>query len=150
MDYVKENQNTLDYNIWSGTEYKNNLEDIYYIPNTVKANPSTVWSSIGEQSLHLKSTTESYQLVLLKQIVLSSGTTVTAECDILHPKGGTIQLRIIQSNSSYNDVDIPVNNSPIHVSVSKLITESKTINIALILRDDDDEAYVDNVRLTTS
>ena len=147
---MKENQNTLDYNIWSGTEYKNNLEDIYYIPNTVKANPSTVWSSIGEQSLHLTTTTDGYQAVTIKQLTSTINKTMTIECDILHQKGGTCQLRIRQSDDTLTDVNIPVNTDTQHISLSKQITADGTVQVILILRNSTDEVYTDNICLTTS
>jgi len=146
---VKENQNQMEHNIWSGTEYKNNLEDIDYITNTLNANQSTYWSSIGETSLHLKSTINSYQHAIFKKINVEQDTNLTVECDILHKTGENIQLRIFQDTANFTDVDIPINNNPMHASVSSLITKSQTIHILLILRNNTDEAYIDNIKLTT-
>ena len=147
---MKENQNQMDYNIWSATEYKNNLEDIYSIQDTIKANPSTKWSSIGEQSLHLTATTNSYQAVLIKQISMNNNISITAELDILHKKGGNNQLRITQADNTYTDVNIPVSANPQHISLSKQITVEGTVKIFFIMRDNSDEAYIDNISLTAS
>jgi len=147
---VKENQNTLGYNVWSASEYKNNLEDIYYIPNTVKANPSTIWSTIGEQSLHLTTTTDGFQAVIIKQITSTSNKTLIVNCDILHQKGGTCQLRMVETGNIYTEVNIPVNSDTQHISLSKQTTVDGTVQVILILRSNTDEIYIDNISLTTS
>ena len=147
---MKENQNILDYNVWSASEYKNNLEDIYHIPDMVNANPSTIWSTIGEQSIHLTSTTNGYRGVIIKQITSTSNKTMTAECDILHQKGGTCQLRIRHPDDTLTDVNIPVNPDTQHIKLSTPITTDGTVQVILILRINTDEMYIDNISLTNS
>ena len=52
---MKDTNNLLDYNIWSGTDYKENIDRFNKTPIS-----SNEWSNIGERSLKLTRTTDEY------------------------------------------------------------------------------------------
>ena len=144
---MKENQNTLDYNVWSAGEYKNNLEDIPYIGTTITAKTNNNYSVIGENSIHIQTSTSSgFFIISNKQY--TTNTVLTAKAHIRCLKG-SVRFRIddgginIISSTTINE------NTTGDVSISGTIPSNGNWRLQLSVTSET-ELYVDNICLTTS
>jgi len=147
---VKENQNTLDYNVWSAGEYKNNLEDIYHIPDIVNANPSTVWSSIGENSIHIKSTSENIANFIISVNQYNTGTILTGKAHI-RCINGSASIRLVNQTTSTVIASTNIDASTLgEVSVSGTNASVGDVRFLIRIATTGTELFIDNISLTNS
>ena len=147
---MKENQNQINHDVWSGCEYTNTINNIQYISDGFQVNPSTLWSKIGETSIHLTTTISNAQSMMLHRQNFNQNTILTATISILHTKGELLKLRINESSNIFTEVTIPVSSSPQEISVTRQILATGYVSINIVSVSDTEEAYLDNIRLTTS
>lgn len=94
--FVKDKNNLVSHNVWSGTDYKKNTEDLS--PSNVQISSTTEWGINGERSIKSEGQVERYSQVLLHYSSTSINTneTVTGKLTILNNTGKTVQLRLNQ------------------------------------------------------
>lgn len=139
----------MSHNVWSGTDYKKNTEDLS--PSNVQISSTTEWGINGERSIKSEGQVERYSQVLLHDSSTSINTneTVTGKLTILNNTGKTVQLRLNQKDNTdqYNDVNIPSNVNPQEVIISRTFTDTSKVEFLLIIRNQV-TVYVDNISLT--
>ncbi|WP_296862192.1 hypothetical protein [uncultured Methanobrevibacter sp.] len=93
---MKDTNNLLEYNVWSAGEYKNNLEDIGYIPTTTQTVKTTKeYSIIGENSIHIKTIADNIGNFII----------VNKQCDINTILTGKVHVRCTSGNASLRFVN---------------------------------------------
>lgn len=141
----------MDINLWSGTDYENNINGILNISSNLEVKPSNLWSYIGENSIYIKSLQDDYGGVRLKILTLTEGTIVTANMKILHTKGTELYARIYETeNGTHTSVNIPVCENIIDFEISRTITTDTDVTLGIVSRKNGNEVYIDDITLTTS
>ena len=139
----------MSHNVWSGTDYKKNTEDLS--PSNVQISSTTEWGINGERSIKSEGQVERYSQVLLyySSTSINTNETVTGKLTILNNTGKTVQLRLNQKDNTgqYNDVNIPSNVNPQEVIISRTFTDTSKVEFLLIIRNQV-TVYVDNISLT--
>lgn len=96
---MKDTNNLLEYNVWSAGEYKNNLEDIGYIPTTVQTVKTTKeYSIIGENSIHIKTIADNVGNFIIVNKQCDSNTVLTGKVHVRCIKGSA-SLRFVNNTS---------------------------------------------------
>ena len=83
---MKENQNELEYNLWSGGEYQNNLNNITCQQDNQKIIISKEWSAIGETSFKItRGGGTGYNWCRIKYNTNNAKQTITATLKVYSP-----------------------------------------------------------------
>jgi hypothetical protein len=146
---VKENQNTLNYNIWSGGEYKNNLEDITYIPQEDIVKITNEYSAIGETSIQLKSTVNETKNFILSNTQYESNIRLTAKAHIRILKGNAY-FRISKSDGTVVSQVLVNEGTCDEITVSGVTPSSGYYRILISTSTKDVTLYMDNISLILS
>lgn len=117
---MKDNNNVLDYNCWSGTEYNKNTNQFSFIGTSGIS--SNEWSNVGDTSLKV-STPSIAQAFDIQHMTVNSGKTVTISFAMYNP---SIQVRAaIRTNTgALSTVTIPASNEVKVITLSALISSS--------------------------
>ena len=145
--YVKDKNNLVNHNIWSGTDYLKNTSGIVTSPTITKSS-TTEWSSNSERSLKLEGSVESYAAASLEELTgLEIGAELTATVSVLNNHSSNAQLRFMElEGNEFNSVEIPSSSDVQEISISRTkSTDSATVQLLLVLRNPI-TVYVDNVR----
>ena len=144
---MKDTNNKLGYNTWSGTDYTNNTNNFY--AGNCNINPSNEYSIIGESSLKITTNNSaSWGFVDLQRLTGISGS-CTATLDVYAPKGGI--LIQIYASGSRSSVTVPQNDDFQHISLSGALPNSyEFVVIRCFPRVDNVSYYIDNVSLHAS
>lgn len=146
---MKENQNKIDYNVWSAGEYKNSLEDITYIPPEDIIKITNEYSVIGETSIQLKSTVNETKNFILANLQYESNIGLTAKAHI-RIVNGNAYFRISKSDGTIV-AQVLVNEGTCgEITVSGVTPSSGYYRILISTSTEDVVLYVDNIRLNTS
>lgn len=95
---MKDTNNLIPYNIWSCSEYENNINGI--MPNDLKIHPSSNFSTIGEQSLKINYNGGNNWLNIDISQLITSNSLYTVELDVYSPESnGSITLREYNSTT---------------------------------------------------
>lgn len=147
---MKENQNTLDYNVWGAGEYKNSLENIVSIPSNVIAKTTKEWSVIGENSIHIKSTSDTIAYFIISFDQFNAGTVLTGKAHI-RCINGNASIRLVNQSTSIAIASTNINESTLgEVTVSGTNNSAGGVRFLIRIANADTELYIDNIRLTTS
>ena len=147
---MKENQNTLDYNVWSAGEYKNSLENIVSIPSNVIAKTTKEWSVIGENSIHIKSTSDAIANFIIYFNQFDAGTVLTGKAHIRCIKGNA-SIRLVNQSTSTVIASTNIDDSTLgEVTVSGTNGGAGGVRLLIRIANTDTELYIDNISLTTS
>lgn len=141
---MKDNNNLLSYNIWSGSEYYRNTSEI--IPNGLTITPSSEFATIGENSFKIIRTGTNYYLTIYITNLLTNNKTYTAYIDVYSPTtSGSITLR---DSAGTNNISYSAINSVQTVSLSKQFSTSSNCSIQLTCSTG--PVFIDNIRLVES
>ena len=146
--FVKENQNRINHNLWSGTDYENNLNGTVAYSGKLNVEPSNNWSDIGETSIRYESTKDEYQGITLYKNYVNTGEVATANITILHPTGKQFYIRLYEKSEILTDIAVPENNKPINIQISRTVTIGEELSLTIFTRKTNNKAYIDNIRLT--
>ena len=144
---MKDINNLCTYNVWSGTDYSNDLTG--YTLGQMEAYSQEEYSITGERSLKAKSKINTYNAINLSTINVNEGDTLTGKIQVYHPQGGQINLRLSWSGGIISS-DFNISNKTQSISISNEFTEEKSVNFILVLRSDTDLVYLDNIKLVKS
>ena len=141
---MKDTNNLISYNLWTGSEYENKTNDI--IPNGLIITPSNEFSSIGESSFKIIRTgTNNYLSINIKNL-LTDNQSYTVYVDIFSPTtDGSLLLRDVNGT---NSVSYSAMESIQTVSVTKTVNLSGACYIQLICPTG--PVFIDNIRLVES
>ena len=149
---MKDNDNVLNYNIWSAGEYENNPEIFYGNPITSRI-CANEWSIIGEQGIKLtkKNSSESYVRIYHNQSFIDK--TVTASATI-KTYNSAAYLYLVEANSSSiiqsRSVFVPAN-SVSNVNVSLVSGSNNTrFGVQFNIVEDTGSINIDNIKLIQS
>ena len=144
---MKDTNNLLDYNVWSGTDYNNNTNG--FINQQLKLTSSNKFCVIGEQSLEICKDGNNNWCSIDITSVIATGNTYRFSCEVYSPNSnGVITLR----ESGGNVVSISYVKSDIIQTVSGVIpitiTPSSTKKAYFqLLNNTSNPAYFDNFSL---
>lgn len=149
---MKDNDNVLNYNIWSAGEYENNPE-IFYGNPIISRICTNEWSIIGEQGIKLtkKNSSESYVRIYHNQSFINK--TVTASATI-KTYNSAAYLYLFEANSSgfiqSRSVFVPAN-SVSKVNVSLVSGSNNTrFGVQFNIVEDTGSINIDNIKLIQS
>lgn len=147
---MKENQNTLDYNVWSAGEYKNSLENIVSIPSNVIAKTTKEYSVIGENSIHIKSTSDTIANFIISFNQFDAGTVLTGKSNI-RCINGSASIRLVNQTSSTVIASTNISTSTLgEVSVSGTNESVGDVRFLIRIATTGTELFIDNISLTNS
>lgn len=137
---MKDTNNILPYNLWSGSDYENTIT---YASKTgsFEAIPSNEYCDIGEQSYKITSAEHNDYMRLYEQSNLSIGDEITFSTTILNVSNGVVIVRISDTENPV-DIDVSPSSIPQRVSVSKTLTT--TVCRAIIYFRGSGDCYLDN------
>lgn len=145
--FVKDKENLLPFNVWSGTEYLKNTNNFTYTNLTI--NSSKEWSSKGEYSLQITASLDSYARVeFINNIPTLKDETYVGSIDIFNNSKNNIALRFVENITGITqDVSIPSSNSMQTISITRtILSDSTDLRFQLIFRNAM-TVYVDNILL---
>ena len=147
--FVKENQNALNYNVWSAGEYENNTNGIYRINENTEIITNKEYSNIGENSYRVKIISSSPGSLIVNRMSHEANKTITASLNI-RAVSGNLTLRL-QELSISNRTDVIVSEGSIGAfSVSHIVSSTQNVQFMIIPEGQGTLCYIDNISLTTS
>nr|MCR5026978.1 hypothetical protein [Methanobrevibacter sp.] len=147
--FVKENQNQLDYNVWSAGEYKNSLEDITYIPPEDIVKTTTEYSVIGENSIHLKSTVNETKNFIITIKQFSANTTLTAKAHF-RVINGDCYFRLMNSSSEIFANVLVHKGTCGEITINGVNSVTGNVRLMVTTSSDNVKLYLDNISLITN
>lgn len=142
---MKDTNNKLDYNVWSGTEYNQGTYGFTIVRCTAESSKN--WSSISESSLKI-TTNDSANWPYIDACRLTGLTgTITAELTVYAPKG-YIRAVLFAANPNENIVitDVYQNDKPQKIVLSGDIPANyQYLTVRLFPRNDNVTYYVDDI-----
>ena len=139
---MKENQNSLDYNVWSAGEYENNLDGIQYIGTAITAKTTTEYSVIGENSINLQ-TNDSSGFVMITRGDYNQGTILTGKAHIRCRKG-SVRFRIDDGASNIIASTTINENTVDNITISGTVPITGNWRLQLVVSANT-ELYIDNI-----
>lgn len=141
---MKDNENLLDYNVWSGTDYNNTITGFYPIGNAL-IQSTNEFSNIGEYSYKIIRTNDDVSRVL--------GLAIN---NLTEPTNLTITLTVYNPNNNiafnFNDgeiissIIIPSSSTPKRISLTAETTKNK-IDFVGVLNNKQYLTYIDNIKI---
>lgn len=130
---VKDKENLLPYNVWSGSDYTNNIEGFYAPVHIISS--SDEWSNQGNKSLKIISETLDYSYTRFYFITATEGDKFNVTLKALNNSGNTLVLRVIETtNSHFQDVEIPSSSETQLINTNFTSTTDGVINFLIITR----------------
>lgn len=146
---MKDTNNILDYNVWSGGEYENNTNGLYRINTNTKIISSNEQSHIGEQSFKINVIDDSIASLVIDRRTFESGTSITYNF-YMNCVAGSLTLRI-QELTSDKRTDVNISGSACGMfSLSRVVSSSQQVQLLLIPRGTGTSYYLDDISLTVS
>ena len=145
--YIKDKLNLINYNMWSGTDYLLNTNDINTFSETITIDSSTEFSVNGNRSIKTVTTssTNGIQVVHTPHIPAEIGETYTAELYVYNPNN-PIAIRILESTNVYSTVEVPINSNWEKLTISRTIQSGATV-VLMIFSRLPNTFYIDQVTL---
>lgn len=144
---MKDNNNLLDYNNWSGTDYAENTSGIY-VSSNANIISSNEYSNIGESSLKIIAYDVSNWPCVDLFIIPNPEKSVVGTFHIYNPNCDVFaDLRIAQT--VITSISIPRSSFPKEVSLNSDVSSGTgNISIRLYPRNNNAPIYVDNISLS--
>lgn len=133
---IKDKLNLVNHNMWSGTDYLSNTNNINTFSETITISSSTEFSVNGERSIKAitTSSTNGVQVVQTPPIPAEIGKTYLAELYIYNPNNPTA-IRILESGSTlFSTVELPINLNWEKVTISRTIQSSESFALMIFSR----------------
>lgn len=141
---MKDINNKVDYNVWSGTEYLKNTNSFLNYNNSIIYSTNE-WSEIGESSLKIIRTDTSKMTSAITRILNLTGTNTINTSLRIYSENNPAQIALYDGDI-YTSVIIPKSTEKF-ISLSKTIT-SDHINLQIGLYDIKDYCFIDNILIT--
>ncbi|WP_296862194.1 hypothetical protein [uncultured Methanobrevibacter sp.] len=144
---MKDSNNLVGYNSWSGTDYAENTSEIYVAGNT-NIISSNEYSNMGESSLKIIANDISNWPCVDLFIITNPGKSVVGTFHIYNPNCDVFaDLRVAQT--VIVSISIPRSSFPKEVSLNGDVSSSTgTISIRLYPRNINSPIYIDDVNLS--
>lgn len=141
---MKDTNNLLTYNVWSGTEYANNIDG--FVNTDLKIKGTNQFSSIGESSLQIiKDGPNNWCNIDITSLITSNGN-YTFKCNIYSNSEGYVCLR--QGSNLFN---IYFDKSKSIQTIIGSINFIQNINTYIqLVNDGNGEIYFDNLQFIKS
>ena len=139
--YVKDKNNLFDFNVWTGSDFKNDtsgfkttqLDNIY---------SSDEWSGIGKKSIKIISDGNNDTVIMTPEQQVNIDNFIVGYVTVFNPTG-EIYIRLYEpSIDEYEEISIPPSDTPIRIKITKKV-ESKKIQM-LIISKVKQEFYLDD------
>lgn len=141
--FVKDTNNLLEYNQWSGTDYTKDITGITSLNNSIIESVNK-WSDIGENSFKLTRTDNSLTTVCRMNITnLTIGSNITLKLTTYNTNSN-ITIRLMDDNTIISDVVVPKSDTSTIVSLSGDVTNT-TLIMRVILSNNNSYCYLDNI-----
>lgn len=144
--FVKDKNNRASYNLWSGGDYSHNTNgaSLHVVTGEVINDMSTN----GDCCIHIVKPAESSNAYLYVTPTLTEadiGKTLTFTADIYTPNN-SVAIKV--KSESFSGTTVPANTEFETVSASKTITTTTDVHGYINLDQDNDDCYIDNVKIT--
>ena len=140
---MKDTNNKLDYNQWSGTEYNNNTTRITSLNNSMIESVNN-WSDNGECSFKITRKDASLTTVCRMNIPnLTVGSNITLKLTVYTPDTNTT-VRLMDDNNIISDVVVPQSDTPTIVNLNGNVTNS-TLIMRIVMANNNSYCYLDNI-----
>ena len=142
---MKDTNNKLDYNVWSGTEYNQGTSGFTIVRCTAESSKN--WSSISESSLKI-TTNDSTNWSYIDACRLTGLTgTITATLDVYAPKGD-ISI-VLYAGVNLVSVVVPESNTVQKINLSGTLPSNYNyLAIRMFPRVDNVPYYIDNISVS--
>lgn len=141
--FVKDTNNKIDYNQWSGTEYNKDTIGITSLNNSIMESVNN-WSDIGECSLKITRKDSSLTTVCKMNIPnLTVGSNINLKLTVYTPNTD-ITVRLMDNNTIISDVVVPQSDTPTIVNLNGGVTNS-TLIMRIVMADNNSYCYLDNI-----
>ena len=141
--FVKDTNNLLEYNQWSGTDYTKDITGITSLNNSIIESMNK-WSDIGENSFKLTRTDNSLTTACRMNITnLTIGSNITLKLTTYNTNSN-ITIRLMDDNTIISDVVVPKSDTSTIVSLSGDVTNT-TLIMRVILSNNNSYCYLDNI-----
>lgn len=132
--FVKEEDNLLDWNLWSGSDFNGNIKG--FDKFQVKSIESTEdWAEVGNKSIKVVCDgKKNYQALTLEGCDVSIGDLINASVTVYNPNGDVIVRLYEYSSKSFNNVTVVKSDAPTRVTISK-IAKSNRMQLLIYARD---------------
>lgn len=142
---MKDKENILDYNVWCGTEYYNDVTGFYNVNNSLILS-SNGFSSIGECSLKVLKNNNGLDRVLKIPINnLGETTNINITFDIYSPNN-SVSFNLTKDVIIYT-INVPKSATSQHISLSTT-TDNNEITLYGVLKNNDKQFNIDNIKIT--
>lgn len=136
---MKDTNNLLDYNIWSGTEYTHDITGFSKTPTS-----SNEYSSIGENSLKLTRTTDDYNNYTTEHMNSLPSNNYRLTVDVYSPKSGG---NLVMFTGDTDQVNVLFNPSPNVQSLSLQANNTNFRGFRLLNYTKGQSIWLDNISL---
>lgn len=136
---MKDTNNLLDYNIWSGTDYNNDITGFNKTPTS-----SNEYSSIGENSLKLTRTTDDYNNYSTEHMKSLPSNNYRLTVDVYSPKTSG---NLVMFTGDADQVNVLFNPSPNVQSLSLQANNTNFRGIRLLNYTKGQSIWLDNISL---
>ena len=147
--FVKDTNNLLDYNVWSGGEYENNTTGLYRINTNTTIISSNEQSHIGEQSFKINVINDSTASLIIDRRTFEAGTSITYNF-YMNCVAGSLTLRILELTSGKR-TDVNISGGACGMfSLSRVVSSSQQVQLLIIPQGTGALYYIDNIGLKVS
>ena len=116
--FIKDSNNLFDFNVWLGTY---NTKDTFGFDkiHVESISSSSDWSDIGDRSIKVVCDGKNdFQALTTQKMKVKTGDFISAYVTIFNPKE-EIEVRLLESSNSYNNIMIKASNTPTRTNISK-------------------------------
>ena len=147
---MKDTNNKVDYNVWSGTDYGQNTEGLTNnYPNILQVTSNNKYSTNGENCISIKSLNTDYKRVIFSTNNMLANEKYILTADIFNPSVNNVSLRINEVGVGNVNVDVPMNKDWGSFSVSITTTANGELQGNIVVYGVG-TIYMDNLRLVKS
>ena len=149
---VKDKDNILSHNVWSATDYNNNIND-FTPKSTITASSSSEWVVNGFHSLKIVSEQSStiWQSIKIYVSDLNKDDEVNFKCKVLNKNDSFCQLTLSENvNGSYSHsetVNVPISEDTQEISISNYIISQEITNLIISSNMSIGEIFIDDLFL---
>lgn len=146
---MKDTNNILTFNQWSGSDYNNDLTDIYRTSTDHKISCTKEYSNLGEQSFKIISLIDGQKNFIIDRQRFDGGTVLTGTVHLRVVKG-TAYIRFHELTSNdHTDVTVQEGTEAI-ISLSHTVSATQQVQFLVYTYKEGCVMFLDNITLTSS
>lgn len=144
---MKDTNNKLDYNLWSGGEYSNNITGLNRNNDSLII-VSNDYSMIGESSLRIQRTSNTQPNTAYFTITNTGSSTITVGVDVYCPVNA-LEMQLYDGSNVLSQVTVPAGPSVNNIVLSSQ-SDAATLYVRFRFANPKDYAFLDNISAITS